>query len=108
MVPYICTMKDLLKYTTIATIYDEYKLVANFYLDEVIPFAVYLEGSSYYADNEDWIFVTFYQFIQRYLNRTMTESDTIEFMEELAFLNEDLAKDLKDIIEEGIKLGWNV
>lgn len=109
MVPYLYTMKELVKYTTVASLDDEYKLVASFDLGESLPYLVCLEtpkGGVW--DNHEWIFLEFYPFLNRYLDRKLHETDSEEFKEDLQWLTEDIAEQIKDVLEEGLKLGWNV
>lgn len=59
-------------------------------------------------DNPDFIFVTFRDFLKRYINRELLENDKKEFKGIWKILSKKVAKELLKMIIKAEKQGWYV
>lgn len=58
-------------------------------------------------DNVDFIFGDFYKFLLHYLDRYVSEKEKNLFADIYAEINDEEANILLEMLQEGIKLGWN-
>lgn len=103
-------------YMTIATVDDEIKLHCGY--DEkkeeyYMPSLTFTKTGQTW-DNHLFIFETFLPFLRRWKDRSLQEGD-IKFFEGLTetcftkeeTINEEWVDDLIEILEQGIKMGWD-
>ena len=103
----------MLRYNVMSTTFDDIKL--NIGIDENDKF--YLpslefcnvkdkNGWTEYWDNEDYIWGKFYKFLKRYEEGRMKKKDKKEFADIWDELSPDVVKELIEILDKGIELGW--
>lgn len=106
------------RYNTIASENDYAKLegLVNDRTGEVMPQWIWLDFISIKSkeypkqtvtwDNPDWIFGKFYKFLKRYILGECKKKDKEMFFDIWETLDKETAEDLKEMLDEAIKLGW--
>lgn len=57
-------------------------------------------------DNSDYLFVTFYKFLNAYLNRSLTPQDKEEFEDIYDYLDDNKCNDLLELLNTAKNLNW--
>jgi hypothetical protein len=102
-------MINIMMYHTIANSQDNIKLsVMEGNKGLYMPSLQWIEDDKeiFYADNPSWIFGDFLDTLTGYINRNMKASD-MENLKYLPYQDEDTIRDIIEILEKGIELGWN-
>lgn len=103
-------MRNLMVYHVIADRTDEIQLsvMENDEGELTFPSISFKEKNKkeIYWDNPLWIFNTFRASLLNFLNRSMGPEDW-KNLSDFSFISEEYARDLLEMLEEGVKRGWD-
>jgi hypothetical protein len=99
-------MVNIMVYHTIANQDDTIKLsIMENEKELYMPSLEFVEFDEYW-DNPKYLFGELYESIDNYVNKTVGFEHLGE-LKDLDWLNEEIARDILEILEEGIKRGWD-
>ncbi len=80
----------------------------NFFMPSLTFEGIKDEYGSIYWDNEDYIFGEFYEFLKRYIHRTLKETDVQEFVSIWEIMDQDNAETLLTMLDRALEKGWYI